>query len=410
MRNERRRQRCSKMTPLSCSSHEPVIRLCCHAGVPRIHCFFSHSTLMKSSINSASISSASNKLPSTKSKSIHAFHVPVSRARFLRSLARVSAGFTLPGFLAEALAVTPTVTQGPYYPLADDIPLDKDNDLVRLNDNLTLATGVISWVTGTVYDSSGSPVKNALVELWAADHDGDYLYSTGAGRNAACDANFAGFGQFLTGSTGRFRFRTIKAGLYVGRTRHFHWGITLPGRTSRVTTQTGWNEVAYANNGAVWATQNSNDNVFSTVSATQRATMLLDFAAVPGTTTGEAAATWDYYSGLTPSDHTYPGTTGTLAVDTLTIVPADTAGTWLAKITIPAYTGYTYELHAGSTLAEFDLTQVPFALTTAGTATHHKYTATSSGSLSIYVPLKDADTRRFYSVSYRIPGANTGTP
>ena len=161
---------------------------------------------------------------------VKAFHIPLSRERFLRSLFKASAGFMLPGFLAEALSVTPTVTQGPYYPLADDIPLDKDNDLVRLGDSLTLATGVIEHISGTVYDAGGSPVKGALVELWAADHQGDYLYSTGAGRNAACDANFAGFGQFLTGSTGKFRFRTIKAGLYVGRTRHYHWGITLPGR------------------------------------------------------------------------------------------------------------------------------------------------------------------------------------
>ena len=173
-------------------------------------------------------------------QAVKAFHIPVTRERFLRSMFKVSAGLMLPGFLAEALAVTPTVTQGPYYPLADDIPLDKDNDLVRVGDSLTLATGVIEHISGTVYDVNSNPVKNTLVELWAADHQGDYLYSTGVGRNAACDANFAGFGQFLTGSTGRFRFRTIKAALYNGRTRRYHWGVTLPGRTTRVTTQTGW--------------------------------------------------------------------------------------------------------------------------------------------------------------------------
>jgi len=80
------------------------------------------------------------------------FYIPLSRERFLKAIWKTSAGFMLPGFLAEALAVTPTVTQGPYYPLADDIRLDKDNDLIRLNDSLTLATGVISWVSGTVYD------------------------------------------------------------------------------------------------------------------------------------------------------------------------------------------------------------------------------------------------------------------
>ena len=347
--------------------------------------------------------------PASPSSPVKPFHVPLSRERFLKAMFKASAGFMLPGFLAEALAVTPTVTQGPYYPLADDIPLDKDNDLVRLNDNLTLATGSIEWVSGVVYDVNNNPVKNALVEIWAADNEGDYLYSTGTGRNAACDANFAGFGQFLTGSTGRFKFRTIKAGLYVGRTRHIHFGVTLPGRTTRVTTQTGWNEIAYGLNGQQWATQNSNDNVFSTVTAAQRATMLLDYTLVPGTTTGEKAATWNYYSGLAPLDHTYLTNNGQFVVEKMEIV-AGTSGTYRVKLTIPAYAGYTYELYTNSTLDDIESRQIPFALTQTGAVSNHKYTATAAGSLSFYVPVANADVRRFYSVSYRIPGANTGTP
>ena len=323
---------------------------------------------------------------------------------------QASAGFTLPGYLAEALAVTPTVTQGPFYPLADDIPLDKDNDLIRLNDNLTVATGIITWVTGTVYDVNNRPVRNALVELWATDHEGDYLYATGAGRNPACDANFAGFGQCLTSSTGGFRFRTIKAGLYNGRTRHYHWGVTLPGRTTRVTTQTGWNEIALSNTGAVWATQNNNDNVFAGLTAAQKSVALLDFTAVAGSVTGEQAATWDYFSGLAPVDHAYLGNNGSFVVDKVEIVVGATADTYRAKITIPAYTGYTYELYSSTTLNEMDNQQIPFALTQAGAVGNHKFTATNTGSLSFYVPVRNADARRFYSVAYRVPGANTGTP
>src|SRR5262245_63833483 len=108
----------------------------------------------------------------TKSAKPHNFHIPIGRRHFFKSMAIVSAGFTLPGYLAEALAATPIVTQGPYYPLADDIPLDKDNDLVQLNDNLTAAAGVVTYITGRVIDASGYPVKNALVELWHADREG----------------------------------------------------------------------------------------------------------------------------------------------------------------------------------------------------------------------------------------------
>ena len=103
-----------------------------------------------------------------------------------------SAGFVLPGYMAEALTLSPTVTQGPYYPLADDIPLDKDNDLVQLNNNMTIAGGIVTYISGRVLTSSGSPVKNALVELWHADREGDYVYSAGTGRNAACDAAHGG--------------------------------------------------------------------------------------------------------------------------------------------------------------------------------------------------------------------------
>src|SRR5262245_2161507 len=198
-----------------------------------------------------------------KTSKPESFHIPINRRRFFKSMAIASAGFTLPGYLAEALTLSPIVTQGPYYPLASNNPLDKDNDLVQLNDNLTSASGVITYLKGRVLDSSGNPIRGALVELWHADREGDYVYSASATRNPACDANFAGFGQFMTGSTGEFVFRTIKAGLYVGRTRHYHVGVTEPGRTTRSTTQTFWNETAYDLNGNAWSTQNANDNIFA---------------------------------------------------------------------------------------------------------------------------------------------------
>ncbi|MCW1883417.1 hypothetical protein OKA04_01670 [Luteolibacter flavescens] len=332
-------------------------------------------------------------------------YIPVSRRRFFKSMAAASAGFTLPGFLAEALTQSPIVTQGPYYPLADDIPLDKDNDLVLLSDNLNIATGIVTYITGRVLDSSGNPVKNALVECWHADHEGDYVYSTGVGRNAACDANFAGFGQFLTSSTGYFKFRTIKAGLYNGRTRHFHWGVTLPGRTTRACTQTGWNEVAYANNGSRWATQNSNDNVFASLTAAQKAAILLDFLPLEGATTGEVYTNWDFVSGFTPVEPTYPAPGGFVATGTPVAGPNNTVR---FKLTIPVYAGYCYEIYGNPTLADLDWKALPFSVTQTGTIDRHKHVATAEGSLSIYVDTK-AD-RGFYKVSYRVPGANTGTP
>src|SRR5437868_9756099 len=99
------------------------------------------------------------------------FHIRTDRRHFFKSMALLSAGFTLPGYLAEALTTSPIVTQGPYYPLANNVPLDKDNDLVQLKDNLTIAAGIVTYVSGRVLDSNGNPVRGALVELWHADRE-----------------------------------------------------------------------------------------------------------------------------------------------------------------------------------------------------------------------------------------------
>ena len=221
-----------------------------------------------------------------------AFHTPLKRRRFLKALAAASAGFMLPGYLAEALTITPEVTQGPFYPLEQNMPLDDDNDLLYLDDSMTAATGLVTYLTGRVLDRSGTPIKGALVETWHADNDGNYIYSDETSRNPACDKNFQGFGQFQTGSTGAYLFRTIKAGFYEGRVRHFHLAVTTPGQTVRHTTQTFWNEIAYDLSGKAWATQNDNDMVFSALTTEQKAAVNLSYTAIPHT--GAVAATFDF--------------------------------------------------------------------------------------------------------------------
>jgi protocatechuate 3,4-dioxygenase beta subunit len=335
------------------------------------------------------------------------FHIPVDRRRFFKSMAVASAGFSLPGYLAEALTLTPQVTQGPYYPLASNIPLDKDNDLIRLNDSTTAAAGIVTYVSGRVLDSSGNPIRGALVELWHADNGGNYIYSTTASRNPAADANFAGFGQFLTGSTGEYKFRTIKAGLYVGRTRHFHFGTTIPGQLTRYTSQLFWNEVPKDANGNVWGTTNANDMVLTGITDTaQRTSVIKDYTAVAGSTTGEVETTWDIVMGLTPVEPTYPGS-GSLVVAGA-LVPGPSGGNPRYQITVPAYSGYSYEIYGNPTMADLAWGALPFSLSQSGIIDRNIYTPTSEGALNLYLEAKSA--KGFYYVSFRVPGANTGTP
>ena len=349
------------------------------------------------------------------------FYIPLERRKFLKAIAAASAGFALPGYLAEALTLTPSLTQGPYYPLVGNMPLDKDNDLIYLNDNLTRAVGKITYLTGRILDSSGNPIKGALVEIWHADNGGNYIYSATSARNAAADSNFQGFGQFLTGADGQYKFRTVKAGLYTGRTRHFHFAVTIPGQYGRYCTQLFWNETAYVtdssgnNTSTVWSLQNSADSIFTSLTSAQQAAVNLTYTTVDAAT-GAVAANFDFVSGLAPVDPSYPNG------GSLIVAGAPVAGTNRFMISVPAYTNYAYEvygnpslLNAGSGVTNWttpDLTNkfgwaaLPFSLTPTGTINTNKYLATNNGTLNLY--LQQKATNGFYFVAFRIPGSTNG--
>jgi len=362
------------------------------------------------------------------------------RRRFLAKLAAAGAFYSVPGLFAEAVASvlspTPVTTQGPYYPLAQNIPLDKDNDLVALDDASTPASvGVITYLSGRILDASGNPVRGALVELWHADREGDYIYSASSSRNSAVNSNFRGFGQFITSSNGFFKFRTIKAGLYVGRTRHYHLATTVPGQTTRRCTQTFWSGTQYDLNGNTWANQNnSSDTVISELMSSGYAlqdildTMAVNYATIDATT-GAQGGYFEYRTGQTPVEPTYPGGVGGLVIAG-TPVTGPTNSTRF-KLTIPAYANYTYEVYGNPTLfnagngvinlgtATTDLSTLatrtnmgwgalPFALSQTGVINTNKFTAGSSGTLNLYLDAQA--TKGFYFVTFRVPGANTGTP
>jgi len=352
------------------------------------------------------------------------FYIPLERRRFLKALSIVSAGFALPTYLAEALTVAPQLTQGPYYPLAQNIPLDKDNDLLYLNDSLTRAVGKITYLTGRVLTSSGIPIPGALVELWHADNNGNYIYSASAARNPAADPNFAGFGQFLTGADGQYKFRTIKAGLYNGRARHFHIAVTIPGQLTRHCSQLFWNETAYVldasgnNTATVWSLQNSADSIYNSISAEQKLAVNLTYSTVDAAT-GAVAANFDFVVGQTPVEPVYPA--GSFLISGAAV--AGPSNTTRYQISLPAYANYTYEVYGNPSLfnvgnvvtnwntpylTNMSWAAMPFALSQTGAINTNKFTATGNGTLNLYLEEKAA--RGFYYVSFRVPGANTGTP
>lgn len=66
-------------------------------------------------------------------------------------------------------------------------------------------------VTGRVFDGSGTPLRDALLEIWQADADG--LYPGHGEHRGTADPHFPGwFRQPTDGTTGIYRFETIKPG------------------------------------------------------------------------------------------------------------------------------------------------------------------------------------------------------
>ncbi len=66
-------------------------------------------------------------------------------------------------------------------------------------------------VSGRVVDGTGTPLKDALLEIWQADADG--LYNSPSELRGSADPNFTGWGRQPTDlESGVFRFETIKPG------------------------------------------------------------------------------------------------------------------------------------------------------------------------------------------------------
>ncbi|HEY8564189.1 MAG TPA: protocatechuate 3,4-dioxygenase subunit alpha [Beijerinckiaceae bacterium] len=73
-------------------------------------------------------------------------------------------------------------------------------------------------IEGRVFDGTGSPCRDVLIELWQADAQGRYPHPADAREGQAPDPAFSGFGRTGTDfATGLFRFETVKPGRVAGR-------------------------------------------------------------------------------------------------------------------------------------------------------------------------------------------------
>lgn len=120
------------------------------------------------------------------------------------------------GYLKE----TASQTAGPYVHIGL-IPHMAGFDIFQNNFGNVLANantkGEHITVEGRVLDGTGTPVRDALIEIWQANAEGRYNHPADT-QKKALDADFRGWGR--TGAhfeTGLYTFETVKPGRVPGR-------------------------------------------------------------------------------------------------------------------------------------------------------------------------------------------------
>ncbi len=110
-----------------------------------------------------------------------------------RRLLTGAAGWVaMPAFIRDAraqerLRLTPSQTEGPYYPVT--LPADSDADLLVQGDS-RYTQGEAAWLEGKVTDAAGRALSGGVVEIWQCDQQGRYHHPGDGGR---ADPNFQGF-------------------------------------------------------------------------------------------------------------------------------------------------------------------------------------------------------------------------
>lgn len=208
--------------------------------------------------------------------------ISATRRRLLRNIAGIATLGALPG-AAGATLLTPRQTAGPFYP--EELPLDRDNDLVHVAGRETPAAGVFTDLRGRLLDRNGQPLRDLRIEIWQCDANGRYRHSGDRGAQPI-DPGFQGFGHTLSDPDGRYRFLTIRPVPYPGRTPHIHVAVFPQGERPFVTQLYVAGEPG-----------NDQDFLYRRIPAEQRALVTADFTPAQGGA-GALQANWDIVLGV----------------------------------------------------------------------------------------------------------------
>jgi protocatechuate 3,4-dioxygenase, alpha subunit len=157
--------------------------------------------------------------------------------------------------------VTPWQTVGPFFHYA--LPYEAGSAVVGAS-----RPGAFT-LHGRVYDAEGTPIPDALVEIWQADEQGGFVAEPGIFEAPAHDG-FRGFGRSATDLDGHYTFTTVKpAGVPtdddVPQAPHIAMSVFARGMLRRVVTRVYFDDEPAAN---------AADPLLSEVEASRAATLV----------------------------------------------------------------------------------------------------------------------------------------
>ena len=121
----------------------------------------------------------------------------------------------------DYLKETASQTAGPYVHIGL-IPKQAGFDIFETNFTNILADennrGERIIIEGRLIDGTGTPLRDALLEIWQANADGRYNHELDRQKSGKVDEGFRGWGRTGTDfDTALYRFETIKPGRVSGR-------------------------------------------------------------------------------------------------------------------------------------------------------------------------------------------------
>jgi protocatechuate 3,4-dioxygenase alpha subunit len=131
-------------------------------------------------------------------------------------------------------------------------------------------------IEGTVLDSDGSKIEDALLEVWQANAGGRYRHPDDVRADVPLDEGFVGFGRAETDfATGEYWFETIKPGPVPDvegefQAPHINLAVQARGMLNPVFTRIYFSDEAPAN---------LQDQVLNHVPAPRRHTLIAELAA-----------------------------------------------------------------------------------------------------------------------------------